>query len=490
MLAGKLALTDEAYRLQDCVYVFDLEKFFNNKFLLERLSSIKTLVVNGLNCRGFTVGSCFANLTHLELRKAYIINPIILKSSKIETLGLFEYQRFQMADLHYYSNLKRFSHSLIMCEELKFYRMCLKSAVFNGLVTLDCYLNSFKTLLFIGNNFKELRTLNVRIAKSRDDVIDLLRNDPLSELVNKLRSDLEVNIIGIPLNKSTHKVVEEFLYDFSSEIHFRPGRIALTASSDWDSFDEQCLNENPHLFDGFFKQIDSVQYQDTVKDKSFYGRFKNVSEAAYRFWLEVRHDLPGRFKSHPHINSLILTSLPDGHYLNDIMDDIPTHCKNLVRLEMEQWDDVNFDFLLKLPKLKTLKLYLRFAFNQSLFIELLRNLKHLTFLEIIYERTDSHTKEELSSFKRLVVACIVDELGHSDCKFKIEIHRRTSYYGNEQFAFVRYVLKRSQRDSDENSLEVDEVDVRRVMSAAGYKRDHPESSIEHDTMDNIYRRKK
>lgn len=495
MLAGKLAFTDEVYSLQDCVYVFDLEKFFNNESLLERLSSLKILVINGLDCGGFTVGSCLANLTHLELRKAYIINPGILKSSKIVNLCLFENYGHRLVENYFndfrnYSALKRFSHSIMILEELEFYQVCSKNACFNGLVTLDCYLNSFKTLVFISNNFKELKTLNVRIAKSRDEFIDLLRSDPLRKVVNKLRSDLEVNIIGIPLNKSTHKVVEEFLYDFSSEIHFPRGRIALTASGDWDSFGKGYLKKNPHLFDGFFKQIDRVRCQDPVKDKSFYARFKNVSEAAYHFWLEVRHDLPGRFKSHPHINSLILTSLPDGHYLNDIMDEIPTYCQNLIRLEMEQWDDVNFDFLLKLPKLKILKLYLRFSFDQSLFIEILRHLKHLTFVEIIYERTDSHTKEELSAFKRRVVACAIDELGHSDCVFKIEIHRRTSYIGNEQYAFVRYVMKRSQRDSGENSLVVNEADVRRVMSAAGYKRKHPESSIEHDTMDIIYGRNK
>ncbi len=490
-----MAFTDEVYTLQDCVYVFDLEKFFNTESVLERLRSIKILVVNGLDYREFTIGSCFANLTHLELRRAYIINPVVLKSSNIVNLCLFENYQHRLdgnffIDLLNYSAVKHFSHSFILFEGLQFYEMCSKNVFFNGLVTLDCYLNSFETLLFISNNFKELKTLNVRIAKSRDELIDLLRNDPLHKLVKKLRSDLEVNFIGIPLNKSTHKVVEEFLYDFSFEIHFYPGRIALTASSEWDSFEVSYMHKNPHLFDGFFKQIDSVQCQDEVKDKSFYGRFKNVSEAGYRFWLEVRHDLPERFKSHPHINSLILTSLPDGHYLNDIMDEIPAHCQNLIRLEMEQWDDVNFDFLLRLPKLKTLTLYLRFSFNQSLFIEILRNLKHLTFCEIIYERNDSQTKEELSAFKRRVVACVIDELGHSDCVFKIEIHRRKSYIGNEQYAFVRYVMKRSRRDSDENSLEVNEHNVRRVMSAAGYKRDHPESSIEHDTMANIYGRKK
>lgn len=490
---GKFALIDEKYSLQDCVYVFNVGAFFANSFILERLKKIEKLVINGLDRQEFCLHSTFNKLTHLELREVCVRNPTILKSPNIKTL--FLHDAFLNNSREDYFNgllgfnslgckLNHFSNSTVLRAELDFYQSCLKTGAFSELATLDCYVSELKTLLFIGTNFTKLKTINVRIAKSRDDFIDMTRGNDMRQLVNKLRPDLKVNLFGMPLNKSTYEVIDDFIVDF--EFSFTCGRVGVLTSLEMTEFED----EHPHLLAGFFKQLDTIRLEDRLpSDVPLHGKFINASEATYSFWMEVRHDLPDRFKAHPNITSLILTSLPDGHYLNDIMDEIPIHFKNLTNLQMDQWDDVNFDFLLQLAKLKTLRLYLRFEFDQSLFIEILRNLKHLSFVEILYGRTDLHTKERLSAFKQSVLACVSSELNYTDCVFKIEMHHRTSYMGNEQFSFVRYILKRTRRDSEENSLSVCENVVRKMMWGIGYKRKHPESSIEHDTMDNIYRKK-
>lgn len=489
---GKFALIDEKYNLQDCVYVFNLKTFFANKFILQRLEKIEKLMINGLAEQEFTLNATFNNLTHLELREVHIINPTILNSSNIKTLLLNDTQLNNSGDDYFngvlgFNNLKcklkHFSHSTLLRTEITFYQMCLKKDAFSELETLDCYLNHLKTLLFIGNNFTKLKTLNVSFPKCRDDLIDMFRNNALDKMANRLRSGLKVNLFGIPLNKSTYELIPDFILE--SELSFTSDGISVLANDKMIEFED----EHPHLLDGFFKQIATIRFEDRLADQSLADKFTNVSDACYNFWLEVRHDLPERFKAHPNITSLILTSLPDGHYLNDIMDMIPVNFKNLTNLRMDQWDDVNFDFLLQLPKLKTLTLLLRFEFDQSLFINMLRNLKYLSFCEILYGRTDIHTKDHLSSFKKMVLACVSDELKFTDCVFKIEIHHRKSYMGNEKYSFIRYILKRAQRDSVENLLEVSENTIRKMMWCIGYKRDHPESSIEHDTTDVFYKRK-
>lgn len=497
ILPGKFSLINEEYNLQDCVYVCNLEKFFTNNFILQRLEKIEKLVINGLEEKEFSLNATFNKLTHLELRKACIINSTVMKSPNIKTLFLHDTYLNKTAEDYFngalgFNNLKcqlkHFSHSTVLLKEIEFYQTCFKKGVFSELEILDCYLNELKTFVYISTHFTQLKTLNVRIAKSRDDFIDLLEHNALGTLVKKLRSDLNVNVFGIPLNKSTHKVIEDVI--LQSEFTFAPGRIGVLINPEWIEYQIDTEDKHPHLLDGFFKQIDTIRFEDALTDKSVYNKLTNVSEASYRFWLEVRHDLPERFKAHPNITCLILSSFPDGHYLNDIVDTIPFNFKNLTELAMDQWDDVNFDFLLTLSKLKTLRLYLRFAFDQSLFVEMLRNLKHLSFVEIFYERTNLHTKDELSSFKKMVQACISNELRYTDCVFKIELHHRTSYMGNEKFSFVRYILKRIWLDPERNSLSACEDDIKKMMWCIGYKRTHPESSLEHDTMDNIYCQKK
>lgn len=488
-------MIDEKYSLQDCVYVLNLQTFFANKFILQRLDKIEKLVINGLDRPEFSVNSTFQRLIHLELREVCMGNSTVLQSPNIKTLFLHnahlsnsgeDYFNGMLGFNRLTCKLNHFSHSAMLrpdVEDVEFYRSCVKNGTFSELETLDCYLTDLKTLIFIGNHFPKLKTVNVRIAKSRDDFIDLLDDNALRKLVSKLRPDLNVNIFGIPLNRSTQEVITDMILSF--EFSFASGCVGVLVNDEITEYDD----EHPHLMDGFFKQIDAIRFEDRLPDRSLYDKFSNVSKASYNFWLEVRHDLPDRFKAHPNVTSLILTSLPDGHYLNDIMDMIPVHMTNLTNLQMDQWDDTNFDFLLQLAKLKTLRLLLRFEFDQSLFIEMLRNLKHLSFVEIFYERTDLHTKDRLSAFKKLVQACASDELGFTDFVFKIEIHHRTSYMGNEKFSFVRYILKRTGRDSEENSLSASENAIRTMMWCTGYKRKHPESSIEHDTPDNIYRKK-
>lgn len=443
ILSGNLKLTGEEYTLQDCVYVFSTHRFFNNKFILKRLDKIEQLVINGLDeTFQFDLKSSFNSLTYLELRNVSITDSTVLKSPNLKKLFIHN-AHLSKSEHNYYdgvigfknlkANLKHFSHTAMLRNELEFYQACSRSGVFDELETLDVHLTDFKTLIYISNKFTNLKTVNAIFARNRDELLDLFDKNGLGKLVNKLRPDLNVFFFGVPLNKSTYKAIRDFFSEFGSEIRINPGSIALLTNSEWNEMDDK-----QQLFDGFFKLVDTLSFHDKLEDRTFYDKFTNLKQASYQFWLEIRHGLPDTFKIHPNITTLYLVSFPDGHYFNDILDKIPVYCRKLTTLHLENWDrNIDFNFLLKLPNIKVIRLYLRFAFPPSMLVEMLRQLKYMSFCEIYFDKTEDITKEDLSSFKQDIQRCIFQEIRYRDCLFKIEIHHRKSYMGNEKFAFVR-----------------------------------------------------
>ncbi|KAJ6647723.1 hypothetical protein Bhyg_02946 [Pseudolycoriella hygida] len=492
---GKFAITDEKYTEADAAYVLDLGRFFSSKFIIRCLASIRKLVINGLDEMKFNINVTYKQLIHLELSNLHISTPTILTSPNLKKLSLSNVSLDSAGRDHFSrlglnalkSKLQHFRTMDILpfeCE-MELYRKLHLSGVLNELQTLDCHLMSFKTLIYISKNFPQLKTINARFVTCRDKMIDLMRSG-IVELVRMLRSDLKVFFFGIPLNEQTAEMIDKFFCSFAFSLNFLPDTVTVKMNSDWDDFNET-YGEHMHLFDGFFKLVDTVFYEDRLNDKSIIDRFTSVRQTYYQFWLDIRHDLPDRFKLHPNITHLCLYSFPDGHYNNDILDMVPIHCKNLVSLDMDNWEaDVNYKFLLNLRSIQMIKLRTLFAFDKTLYLDMLRTLTKLSFLEIWYEETDAVTKEQLSAFKHTVEDFINNELKFDDCLFRIQSHHRTSYVGNEKFSFVRIVMKRPSRDCVCNSITASEEDVRKMMWCVGYKRKHPESSFEVDRCDLKY----
>ncbi|XP_037029331.1 uncharacterized protein LOC119069363 [Bradysia coprophila] len=496
---GKFSMTDDDYTEADSVYVPCLERFFNNKFIVQRLANVSKLKIIGLDQMEFSCTMKFKALIHLELNNVRITNRSIFESPNLKKLLMSNAYLCTATAAHFHhlglgsltNKLAHFSTTDILPSdaEIEFYRMAHEAPMLSELETLDCHLMSFKTLVYISNNFHRLKTVNVRFATCRDEMIDLLRTG-LDKLVRKLRPDLKVFLFGIPLVKGSVKIVENFLYEHGLELHFGFNSLGIKVGSDWNSFSKE-FGRHSKLLSGFFKLIDTVIYEDPVADESTINRLTNVSQAFFKIWLDVKHGLPDQLALYPNIKHLGLNSFPDGHYHNDVLDMIPIYCTKLLSLNMDNWEtDVNYSFLLGLTSIQTIRIFTRLQFDQELYMDMLRQLTNLSFLEIWYELTDSITKDDLSKFKHTVEDYINNELTFNDCTLKVQIHRRSSYIGDEKFAFVRIVMKRTARDSANNSMLASEGDIRKMMWCIGYKREHPESSDEIDRYDLRYGRSK
>lgn len=499
---GTFSMTDDDYTEADSVSVFSLERFFNHKFIVQRCADVKKLKIIGLDEMQFSCAVNFNALIHLELSNVQITNQTIFESPNLKKLFMsnaylctapgsrHNFHHFHHLGLTSLTNsLEHFRTTDILSpdDEIKFYKMFHESPMLSELETLDCHLMSFKTLVYISKNFDRLKTVNVRFATCRDEMIDLLRTK-LEKLVQKLRPDLKVFLFGIPLVKESAKIVEDFLYEYGLELQFEANWLGIKIGSDEIS-DE--FVRHTELLSGFFKLIDTVIYEERAADESTINRVTNVSRAIFKIWLDVTHGLPDQLALHPNIKHLRFDSFPDGHYHNDVLDMIPIYCKKLISLIMDNWEtDVNYRFLLGLTSLQTIRIFMRLPFDEELYMDVLRQLKNLSFFEIWCELTDSITKDDLSKFKHTVEDCINNELMFNDCTLKVQIHRRNSYYGNEKYAFVRVVMKRTARDSIYNSMLATEGDIRKMMWCIGYKREHKESSDDTDRYDVRYGRPK
>ncbi|KAG4067973.1 hypothetical protein HA402_010659 [Bradysia odoriphaga] len=494
---GKFSLTDDDYTEADSVYVLCLERFFNNKFIVKRFANVRKLKIIGLDEMEFSCAIKFNALIHLELNNVRLTNRTMFESRNLKKLLMSNAYMSATPALHFHhlglcGLTNKLEHLRTMDilppeEEILFYRMVHESRMLSELETLDCHLMSFKTLVYISNNFHRLKAVNVRFATCRDEMIDLLRTG-LDKLVRKLRPELKVFLFGIPLTKGSAEIVENFLYEYGLELHFGYNSLGIKVGS--DSFSDE-FGRHSKLLSGFFKLIDTVIYEDQVADEDTINRLTNVSRAVFKIWLDVKHGLPDQLALHPNIKHLQINSFPDGHYHNDVLDMIPIYCTKLRSLNMDNWEtDVNYSFLLNLASIQTIRIFTRLPFDQELYMDMLRQLTNLSFLEIWYELTDSITKDDLSKFKHTVEDCINNELAFNDCTLKVQIHRRSSYIGDEKFAFVRIVMKRTARDSANNSMLASESDIRKMMWCIGYKREHPESSDETDRFNVRYGRSK
>ena len=111
---------------------------------------------------------------------------------------------------------------------------------------------------------------------------------------------------------------------------------------------------------------------------------------------------------------------------NKVLDLIPLYANTIEYLNLDNYCKINFNFFFELPRLKIVHLQLRYAFDQSIFIELLCQLKDLCVLEIFFVKPIEMEKDQLSSFKKLVLHFLKKEIKAKEFNFIIEIHKSNS----------------------------------------------------------------
>ena len=260
------------------------------------------------------------------------------------------------------------------------------------------------------------------------------------------------HLIGIPFNKASARPIADFISQLGTSLKIPRSVLVLVITK--QSYDQIIRFERDHDLSRFYPLVKTVAISFMVNDVNFMNKFNhceevifNLKESPELFFNCV--DLFSRVK-----DVSFLTFDGGSTYGNEIFDLLPKYCGGrLMMLTIHHTNKINFEFVLGLVTLTRLNLRLCFPIEQCEFMQMIRTLKHLVFVDIAYviESTDSKRKDELSKMKREVNDCLVNELKRPAFEFKIEIHRKKNVG-----TFIRYVLR--DKNSKESYLmkEVDE----------------------------------
>lgn len=102
---------------------------------------------------------------------------------------------------------------------------------------------------------------------------------------------------------------------------------------------------------------------------------------------------------------------------------------------------------------------------QDVYLNLIKRSKYLAYFQVYFERKNEQTREQLKSFKELVIKVLTEDLKYKDAIFRIEIHKK------DEICLIRYVLKRMNLAESLTPLEADKVDYDKVFNAIEFRND-------------------
>ena len=472
-LPGQLKHINEPYGLQDTAEVYDLNKFFNNPIIRGQMKSIEQLVVYGLE-KGQDIGSKFEfkKLTYLELSKVIFTRSDLLKSNEIQYLILDDsyfkpmqeiYRKINQINLrneyeandspsvfmYQFMNLKsknihylKITHLL----ELKFLNYCVENDLFSSLEEIDVVLTDFDSLIYLNDQCPTLKTVHIRIGLEFGDFIDRVNQVNLGELKSKLRKDLSVFLYGVPFNQTNAEAVIDFLKQFSLTMRVNESKMEYAIMR--PTYD--CIKrfERDHDLTKFYAMIYLLHFDRQIVDNEFFKKFINLKALVINLTEKAKPNVLNNYLSTFANLEHVMFMAPeiDTVYSNETLDLLPKHCKRLNYLNVECRKEIDFKFVLNLPRLKGLIIRSCFAFDESIYLQLLKR-KFLIMTDVCFVRSDDLSREKLKAFKDRVS----ERLEGGKLEFKINIHRRKG-----AGELIRYVLK--EKDEDDIPLEEDDED--------------------------------
>ena len=202
----------------------------------------------------------------------------------------------------------------------------------------------------------------------------------------------------------------------------------------------------------FFKSISLLHIgsQDIVDEKLF-RKFTNVHTLYFSLFNSPKSKFTKVFNAFANVQSIRLNTRDiEVTYGNEILDLIPRKCQNCISLVIDNRNTkLDFDFLFKLSRLKFLRLNLGYAMSKFVYLNLVKQLKYLDYLDVnvIKPVVPPLNKDLLSEFKKVVNNCLVSELKKLDHHFIIKIYTRM-----DTESFVRYLMKLKERDDEIDKL--------------------------------------
>lgn len=267
---GKFKLINERYDLVDCVYVYDLDQFFNTKFVINCLEKIEYLYIMSWN-HGIvnTFKRKFKELKYFESDSVTLLHSDILKSSNLEGLSLYQTYFNEAYDLmsskvtvsvhdfgfqNLISNrLKHFNGRNIT--EIQFFFYCFNKGIFDQIETMSVHIHSLEALIYISKKFRTLKMIDASIGLNVDDFTKKYLNEHLLETTfDKLRNGLKVYLFSYPFRKETISKLVKFLRQIKGKFYLRFSELQLIL----DDSIYKLLKEHDVYLDRFYSKIQGV----------------------------------------------------------------------------------------------------------------------------------------------------------------------------------------------------------------------------------------
>ena len=209
-----------------------------------------------------------------------------------------------------------------------------------------------------------------------------------------------------------------------------------------DTYDYIKRFERDHDLSRFYQSVRTVEISILIKDVNFFNKF-NRCEALH--FLDLNESPSYYFKSvdlFARVDDMVFLVPDDGStYGNEIFDLLPKYCVHLMKLTIQNTNKINFNFVHRLVGLKSLFLRLCFPIEHCEFMQMIRTLKYLEFVDIAYvTKSADSIRNELIKLKTEVNDCLANE--RPAIEFKIEIHTK-----NNVGTFIRYALRPKKLES-------------------------------------------
>ena len=386
-VALKFKFTEEFWKLEDTVYVTDL-----NAFLVQQAAAVQTvkrLVIVSVNQGVHDFRIDCDQLKHLELYSVTFTTPKILESPKLQNVYLHEAFFRQSRPKLNVTSFKNASISILLFAEIGKYLKSIKYLEINDtacslttkIVLPITKLNIVERVKLPEFRFDLLQSICDRFtAIKRVDYFVAISSDPFGRafrsFLEKRKDSLKVRPFGIDPLKSAF--LNKFYEKFHLLIRFDHISITLIIFEEFllsMSRFENCLGD-------FFRLVTVLSIMN-LPYSEVYKKMISVSELIITLRQKTMTNFNKILSDFPHMTGFKFyqdaSLFVADHFIN--LSSL-SQFNNVHRLKIAVWQAIDLGFLLKMANLKYLVLVLYQPIQVSLFLDLFRRLKYLAYLQI------------------------------------------------------------------------------------------------------------
>lgn len=472
---GRFEYIDEEYSLADTAQVFDLTKFFQSATLLKQMKPLKKLVIRGIHEKvirlktEFELNTSFEQLNYLALYDVLVRTSEVVSSPNIQHLILDgcalkskdaiaarieEMQTANPSDqslsffMYGLFNLRsRCLRTLKITLETEYclYLHLSRNRLLESIEELNVVIPDFETFEYIIEKFASLKTLNCLVGTEKKAFLEKAAGVHLERLADMIRDDLKVFICGIPFHRSAPLLVIEFLRTAGDFVKIEDGSVEFTGFAGTYEMLEKF--EKRTDLTQFYEKIDRFKVHDPrIMKVHLFFRFSNCKVLDLALHYPPKDHFVHFFQLFPEIRAIRMNCFNwEVKMTDDLLDEIPQRCPALEQLALDNWNTrLNYNFLLKLKRLRILECYSYLPFHQAFFMRLLKRLDHLEHVDACFARLPDIfqpelTKERQSDFRREVNEYLTNERKITDYFMKIQNYFKDN---GDSKQFVRYLYKR------------------------------------------------